>query len=202
MLFFASATPALRASTVAENTDGTQLNGFAFYDGQSFTTTNLTPANNITFNFFSDSPATTPAAFGTGFLLSMEYLGTPDALSAATPGFLGMATASGGFYTFASSLTLSPGVQYWVYENALIPLSAVSGEVSGGGGNLYSGGHGYFSTSASGAFAGFTSSNNFRVTSAVPESGTSGLLLLGIIVLFAARKANAHAQNVKYRRLF
>ena len=99
----------MRADTIAQNIAGTvSLLRQHLYFGQSFTTVTLSPESNIAFNFFSNVPATTPYAVGTGFLLSMEYLGTPANLSSATPGFLGQATASGGFYTFNSSLTLFP----------------------------------------------------------------------------------------------
>lgn len=68
----------MRADTIAENTGGQNVNNnIAFYQGQSFTTVTVTPESNIAFNFFSDVPATTPYALGTGFLLSMQYLGTP-----------------------------------------------------------------------------------------------------------------------------
>jgi hypothetical protein len=126
------------------------------YSGQSFTTVTVTPESNIAFNFFSDLPATTPYALGTGFLLSMEYLGTPADLSSATPGFLGQATASGGFYTFDPSLTLLPATQYFFYENALIPGSSIIG------GNVIAGGQQYLTVSANSDFAGIELSSNFR----------------------------------------
>ena len=77
-----------RAVTIAENTAGTQVTGSAFW-GQSFTTAPGSPTSSIAFNFFSFPGATTPVAVGDGFLLSMQYLGTPAALSSSTPGFLG-----------------------------------------------------------------------------------------------------------------
>ena len=162
-----------RADTIAENTGGTLSNPDA-YIGQSFTTVTVSPESNIAFNFFSNIPATTPYALGTGFLLSMQYLGTPSALSSSTPGFLGQAAAAGGFYTFNSSLILSPGTQYFFYENALIPAGSITG------GNIYAGGHDYFAFSASTNFAPDPSSANFRVTgtpATVPDTGTTGSLL-------------------------
>jgi len=149
-----------RADTVASNTDGPFLTPISFYVGQSFTTTTATAVNNIAFNFFSDVPATTPYALGTGFLLSSVYTGTPAGLSSATPGFLGQADAAGGVYTFDSSLTLAPGTQYFFYVNALIPAGARSG------GNVYAGGVAFFTTSADVNFSPNPNGNsgNFRVT--------------------------------------
>ena len=128
----------MRANTIAENTGGDQFSYGGFYWGQSFTTVTLSPVSNIAVNLFSDVPSTTPYALGTGFLLSMAYTGTPSSLSSATPGFVDQATASGGFYTFNSSLTLLPNTQYFFYENA--PLDPMPG------GNHYAGGHYYYSS--------------------------------------------------------
>ena len=63
----------------------------------------------------------------------MQYLGTPANLSSSTTGFLGQATAAGGFYTFGPSLTLLPNTQYFFYENAFIPHCY--------GGDTYAGGN-------------------------------------------------------------
>jgi hypothetical protein len=56
--------------------------------GQSLMTPSGGPWHDLTFNFFTDVPPTTPTAAGTAFLLTQEYLGTPAALSSSTPGFL------------------------------------------------------------------------------------------------------------------
>jgi hypothetical protein len=176
-LLIASA-PEASADIVASFTSGTALNDAAAFVGQSFTTTNLVPETNITFNFFSDVPPTTPEAVGTGFLLSQEYLGTPAALSSSTPGFLAQAAASGGEYSFGSAATLLPGTQYFLYENVHIP----SGSISGGA--TYSGGQLYATTSSSSDFAGEgLSTTNFLVqgspATAVPEP--SQYVVLGVI---------------------
>ena len=79
--------------------------------------------------------------------------------AASTPGFLGQATAPGGFYTFNPSVTLLPRTQYFFYENSLLPGGAISG------GNRYAGGHDYFTDSPNSSFApGGQISANFRVT--------------------------------------
>ena len=150
------------------------------YWGQSFTTVTIGPESNIAFNLFSDVPATTPYAVGTGFLLSMAYTGTPSSLTSATPGFLGQATASGGFWTFNSSLTLLPNTQYFFYENA--PLGSISGN------NFYAGGQYYYSFSGSDNFNPAGASINFRVTGLpVPDAGSTlpllGFALAGVAVL-------------------
>ena len=138
----------------------------------------VSPESNIVFNFFSNaSPATTPYAIGTGFLLSMEYLGSPNGLSSATPGYLGQAAASGGFYTFNSSLTLAPATQYYFYESA-----GVNSGISFGG--VYAGGHLYNSGGVNDPYnAGDTQSTNFQVTgipttNGVPDGGSTWILLL------------------------
>jgi hypothetical protein len=176
-----------RADTIAENTAGAFFTNFDIYAGQSFTTASAGPVSNITFNFFSNVPATTAYAIGTGFLLSIEYTGTPAGLSSSTPGFLGQASAAGGFYTFDPSLTLLAGTQYFFYENALIPQGTISG------GNLYVGGHGYFATSGSSSFSRFVNSHNFRVTgtpTSVPENGMGALLLaFSSTILIVLRRA-------------
>ncbi len=114
----------------------------------------------------------------------------PD-LSSATPGFLGQADAAGGFYTFAPSLTLAPGTQYFFYENALIPQGARSG------GNVYPGGTTQFTFSADSNFLPNDTglSSNFRVTgspagASVPDGGASALLLgLGVAALLISQRA-------------
>jgi VPDSG-CTERM motif len=179
----------MRAVIIAENTGGTSAIGNISQYGQSFTTVTGTPESNIAFNFFSNQfPPTTPYALGTGFLLSMEYLGTAANLSSATPGFLGQATASGGFYTFDPSLTLLPATQYFFYENAVIPASAITG------GNVIAGGHLYFTNGDNNPFGVSSVSLNFRVTGSpagvgVPDGGsTVSLLSLASLGLVALRR--------------
>ena len=188
--FFLVSMPGIAgADTVAENTGGTSVGGNGFY-GQSFTTTTLLPENNIAFNFFSDVMSTTPLAAGTGFLLSAVYFGTPAALSPATPGFLGMAPASGGFYTFSPALTLQPNTQYFLYQNGL----ALPG---GTYGNVYAGGLAYFTSTSDTTYIPNIDgqSNNFRVTGTpVPETQASALFLfgaLGFVALTAAKRLSA-----------
>jgi len=160
-----------QGGTIAAYTGGTQTAPFGYFFGQSFTTTNLVPVSDITFNFYSDVPPTTPLAIGTGFLLSQAYFGTPLALSTTTPGFLAEAAASGGEYNFGSAVTLQPSTTYYFYENR-------SPQAESGGGT-YTGGVGYFSTNGDFAIDYENQSNNFLVQgSAVPEP--SAYVLMGI----------------------
>jgi hypothetical protein len=47
------------------------------------------------------------------FLLDQEYTGTPNALSASTPGFIASAAASANEYVFAPSVQLQPNTTYY-----------------------------------------------------------------------------------------
>jgi PEP-CTERM motif len=151
----------------------------AAFNGQSFTTPSSGgPWDDITFNFFSNVPPTTPEAAGTAFLLNQEYLGRPSNLSSSTTGFLGESTGiTGGMYIFPTSLTMDPGVQYFVYDNSSFSLTCD---------NVVSGGQEYNSSSASGDFAGAGISDNFTlsesvVSAAVPEP--SALMVLAAALL-------------------
>jgi hypothetical protein len=113
-----STASAARADIITENLGGMATSGPLFIVGQSLVTPAGGPWNNLTFNFFSDVPPTTPTAAGTAFLLSKEYQGTPNNLNSSTPGFLAASTGIvGGQYTFAPSVTVQPNTTYWVYEN-------------------------------------------------------------------------------------
>ena len=167
------ALPAARATTIDENTAGpSTANNNAFF-GENFITPGSSSFNNIAFTFLTSGGAS--YATGTGFLLSLEYTGTPANLSNSTPGFLGQATASGNFYTFAGGLTLAPSTTYYFYENAVIPGGTIFGA------NSYPGHQFYYTEGSNSNFAGQGGPLNFRVTgtavSAVPDSGTSALLL-------------------------
>ena len=136
----ASAVPV--ASNLAPGSSGSPL-----FWGQSFTVLAAGPVNNVVINFFLNTPPTVPLAAGTGFLLSSQYLGTPAALSGATPGFLGSAAAVANRWTFNPALTLSANTQYFFYSNAaMTPI---------GGGNPYAGGDGFLSNPAGANFAPF-----------------------------------------------
>ena len=74
----------LSAGTIVQDVTPGGTISPAFYWGVTFQTPATGPWNNLTFNFYSAvSPTsgipTTPAAAGTLYLLSSEYLGTPAA---------------------------------------------------------------------------------------------------------------------------
>lgn len=175
----------VRAATVDEYTGGTATGGTDFW-GESFVTPAGNPFANIAFTFLTNHPTDTPFASGTGFLLSTEYLGTPAGLSSSTTGFIGQATASGGFYTFSASIQLAPSTTYYFYENASIPSGTIWGGGAGSPGRQF-----YFSSAAGTNFSGGGGPLNFRVTgNPVPEPGTTALLLsVGLAGLFLVRRA-------------
>lgn len=168
-----------KADAIVSETSGT-LSGSLFY-GQSFTTPSGGPWDDITFNFFSNIPATTPEAVGTAYLLSESFSGSPSDLDSAVPGFLASSTSIvDGEYEFNPLLTLSPDTTYFLYVDTQF-TSSVSGGVSG-----YGGGNGYFSTGASSAFAQTgEASLNFNVSGvqAAPEPSTFLPLLTGLGLL-------------------
>jgi PEP-CTERM motif len=174
------------AGVIVENTAGTVSSASSSFVGQSFTMPSSGgPWNDITFNFFSNVPATTPVAFGTAFLLDQVYLGTPSSLSSATPGFLAESTGiTGGMYDFAAALTLDPGVTYFVYENAAISIHAITG------GNSFAGGNAYAAFTAIDDFVPQLVATNFAVSgTVVPEPSAllmlvSGLLGFGFLGLY------------------
>jgi hypothetical protein len=120
------------ASTITNYGDATDV--ATFVPGQSLATPAGGPWNSISFNFFLDVAATTPTAAGTLFLLSQEYLGTPDTLAAATSGYIAQSThIASGHYVFDPTVTLQPGTQYFFYANIALQLSGnVFGAYTGG----------------------------------------------------------------------
>lgn len=84
------------------------------YSGQSVTV----PAgayNNITFNWYDFHRA--PAAFGTLYVLTQEYLGLPGGLGSA-PGLVARSErVVNGEYVFAPEVILNGGVKYWFYTD-------------------------------------------------------------------------------------
>jgi hypothetical protein len=116
--------------------------------GQSLTTPIGGPWNNLTFNWFDTGGAPntgvpTPIANGTLFLLNQQYLGTPGALSAATPGYISQSQSiAGGMYLFSSSLIVQPNTTYFFYTNQTVPNNSGDGDVIAGSayGDIGSGG--------------------------------------------------------------
>ena len=119
------------------------------------------------------------------YLLTQQYLGAPQDLSAATPGFLATSTGvSGGAFVFDSTLTLLSNTKYYLYGTSTFTAS---------GGNFVPGGEAYFSTNAATPFttsvsddlAGLESANYIlsgTAATAVPEPST----LVPLALLFGA----------------
>lgn len=172
-------TPLAQASTLASETAGVVSSQTSDYYGESFTTAAGGPDNNITFNFLT--PPGAAYALGTGFLFTQAYIGMPPGLNSSDPGFLGSAVASGGLYSFAAALTLSGGTQYFFYEDALIPVAAITG------GAPYAGGDLFFTGSSSTAFLEATGdSANFMVTGTPVATTTpepSSIIFVGTGIL-------------------
>ena len=205
----------LMAAIITQNTSGTSATVLTgFYNGQSVTTIAGGPWNNIEFSFEQcaspsgtsclSTTTNTPFALGGLYLLSQIYNGLPSGLSSSTPGFLAYTnTIVGGFWTFASGVTLSPGTQYFLYMD-----TAFNGpEVLYSTGNPYAGGQAFEANSGNGPTYGPDDSilvNEDDVftlegtpVSGVPEPGTALLLapvvvgLVGAQTLHRRRKSNA-----------
>jgi hypothetical protein len=171
------------AGTIVEYTAGANAAANLF-TGQSVTTPAGGPFNNITFNFFSDTAATTPSAAGDLFILTQQYLGNPDALSSATPGFLAESTGvSGGIYQFDPSVTLQGGTQYFFYTDALFQTAFVSPGTYAGG-ILYSTTMGNSPYVATGGDATFRLSGT-TVGAPVPEPWTAVGAVTGAVCVLA-----------------
>lgn len=172
-----------QAGPIVQYLNGTFFYAGFFTNGESFTTPGGGPWNSISFNFYSNSPATTPRAAGTAFLLSTAYAGTPAALSNATPGFIASSTSNaGGIYTFDSAVTLQPNTPYWIFANAAF---AITGSTTDGTAEqtLYDSNGGPF-VSNPGQVANFAFSGT-----ATPEPSTwalTGVALCGLA--FCARR--------------
>jgi len=194
IVFAAAIGSASAQVTIVQVTSGTGIAGAYF--GESFTTPAGGAWNHITFNFYAtaasgSTPASTPAAAGTAFLLTQEYLGTPAALSSSTPGFLAQSISNaGGVYTFPPSVVLNPNTQYWVYENALM---IATGNGSAGTPAQFA----YFSSTATSNFVTFggTQVANFLVAgnggvaaTPLPSSLLLTVLGVGCLALFQARR--------------
>ena len=167
------AVPAAHATTLSTtlaSSSGGSLKYMADYQGESFTLGGSGQYDDITFNFYSDAASTKAFAAGTGYLFSAPYV-----YGGSLTNLLGTATAANGVYSFASSLLLSAGKQYFFYEDA-----DIAGMIYGGG--SYAGGSNYYLTC--GGFA-TDAAANFKVTGQAAGTGLaqtpepSSLVLLG-----------------------
>ena len=186
---------AVNGATILQYNEGLFPLGTAVTFGQSFTTPNGGPWDNITYAF-RRTPATS-GAFGTAFLLTTAYSGTPAALSSAASGFLasGGNTAS-GIYTFPSSLVLQPETTYYLYANALFDSNTMLGGSSAGV-TLYVAGRLVDNFVPTNGELNFILTGTPRAgspTSTVPEPASVGLVLLGLggLIVRHCPKATSH----------
>lgn len=194
VVLFGLAGASARAAVIVQNTGGTQV-ASNFYVGESFKTPTDFLYYNLTFNFYSNAPATTPTAAGTAFLLSTPYSGSPSALSASTAGFLTSSVSStGGDYTFNPVFVLMANTTYYLYTNTSLSIS---------GGNVFPNSTTYLASTATDNFGTSFSSANFSANGTVvgvplpePSSQTalyvlSGVVGLGFVVMRRRRQTLA-----------
>ncbi|MBV8809290.1 MAG: hypothetical protein JO033_11510 [Acidobacteriaceae bacterium] len=108
------------AGTISEYTAGT-VHRINLYPGESFTTPSGPGWDDLTFSWFVEiNGSPKPAAFGTIFLLSQPYAGTPPNLSYATPGYVdqGSPNSSNSEYVFDVTATIQPNTTYYFYANS------------------------------------------------------------------------------------
>ena len=170
------------ATLISENIGGTKNSVSGIYWGQSVITSTGGDWTDISLNFYSGSTA---IAWDDLYLLSNEYLGTPSGLSSAS-NVLGVASASGGLWSFDSSVILSSNTQYWFYTE-----SALTGSLTGN--NDVSGTSYYWTGSSSSNFALATNDINYTLTgTAVPEPSIFALMGIGLAGIgFVRRRKTA-----------
>lgn len=139
------------------------------------------PWDNVTFNFFSNVPATTPVAYGDLFLLNQEYLGTPAALNSSTPGFIAQSQGIvDGKWAFPAGIQLQGNTRYFFYTNsgASVPVT---------GDDVLISDKMYYAPNANAPFYNGGTAMNFRVEGTpVPEP--SAVFLLGFVALALVKR--------------
>lgn len=167
------------AAIIESNFNGTSTSLLSYF-GQSFTVSAAGAYNNITMNFWINY--FDPVASGNLYLFTAEYDGTPAGLAASA--YAGKATASGGIYTFAPSLTLTGGSKYYAYTDTAL---RVQGEIH----NPYGGGELAWTANADQPFMpdlGFSDVNFivYGTASAVPEVSSWAMFIGGFGLIGAS----------------
>jgi hypothetical protein len=177
----------VEAVPIAEFTTG--VNSGTFFVGQSVTTPGTGPWNELTFNWFDPNGAA--VAGGTLFVYDQAFAGTPAALSAAAPGFIGQsATIVAGVWHFDPSVILQANTLYFFYSNVALSVSG-----SGGPATAYPGGSAFFSNGVEAFFTDLDDDANFRLTGTpVPEPASGLLLLTGLAAARLARRRRTRQQ--------
>ena len=174
------------------NNAGTNTLGGSGYEGHSFTMPSGSRFNNITFSWISSDQVTLLAA-GNLFLLSEEYLMSPNGLSDMTSGYIAESIGiEDDAYVFDESVILEADTQYWVY---------MGGESSLAGGGFtfddpFPGGQAYEQFgSADGDYFNNGSTLDFNfvlsgdVVNPIPEPGcATTMLALGSLILVRRRR--------------
>ena len=172
------------AATITESTTTTAHNVSGYY-GQSFTTPGGGPWNNVTVNFSSFAGA--PVAFGTLYLFTAAYSGTPSGLSGASA-FAASISIVSNQWTFLPSVSLASSTLYFSYSDALFGGSALGAA----GSNPYAGGVISYASSGATAFRQSTdidlSFNVSGTSSAVPEPATYATFAAGMLLAGYLRK--------------
>jgi uncharacterized protein (TIGR03382 family) len=146
------------------------------YAGESFVTPGAGPYSNIVFNFYSHNKIT-PEAPGIAYLLSEQYLGTPNGLSSSTPGYITSVAGSGNLYTFSTSVELQANTEYRIYDSSLFAAF--------GWGSNTNEGYQYHAGNGTSNFQASTGGGVFYLPQcdAAPEPATAGLAFAGLSAL-------------------
>lgn len=104
--------------------------------GQSFAVPGSGSFGDVRFHWYSFQR--TPAAFGSLYLLTQEYLGLPRDLGPSTRGFVARSEGlAEGAYAFAPGVTITGGTRYWVYTDTQGSFAGSFDEDIFSGGDMY-----------------------------------------------------------------